>query len=232
MRLFLDPPANIAFRPPEEWMFHSQSCCWKSPERHELSPALPCCLGEGGEDTQGICPLYLLYDIKERHMQAETHVALYCLCSCGSEYNAKVLPSVLHLNAMTVKAPPILFSTTSQSASMAWWKTKNHFQFYNIISTFTFPWLAVDWAWQLLYRLWYAVAPSSSWVWLCSWQQALGPAHGILFPAAQFLGHIRLRPTKRGSKEEIWDYHYCYQNNYWDYHYHYQINHHKNYYYN
>lgn len=37
----------------------------------------------------------------------------------GLEGDLKVLPSVLHLNAVTVRAPATLFSTTSQSPSTA-----------------------------------------------------------------------------------------------------------------
>lgn len=78
-----------------------------------------CHLGEGGFDSLCIGPLLILYVIKERHMQVDTHVACQCLCSYGSEYDVKDLPSVLHLNAVTVRAPPTFFSTTSQSPSTA-----------------------------------------------------------------------------------------------------------------
>lgn len=93
-------------------------------------------------------------------MQVDTHVACRCLCSYGSEYDVKDLPSVLHLNAVTVRAPPTFFSTTSQSPSTAclnkWHNAQSRHSLFlsffilKFLIIFTFAWIPVAQTWELL----------------------------------------------------------------------------------
>lgn len=78
-----------------------------------------CGSGEEGFDSPGIGPPWILHVIKERHVLVDTRVACQGLRSCGSECDVMDLPSVLHLNAVTARAPLTFFSTTSQSPSTA-----------------------------------------------------------------------------------------------------------------
>lgn len=120
-QIFLGPPVTSFFQPPEECKLYSQSCCWRLPARHGPSPELRCHLGEWGYNSQGICPLLILYVMKERHVG--WHLCWIAISMfIWPRAWCKVLPSVLHLNPVTVRTPSTFFSATSQSPSTAWWR--------------------------------------------------------------------------------------------------------------
>lgn len=95
----------------------SWSCCWRSPESREQSSDPWCHSEAGGRDSQDTGPPSILPDSTDTctsHLRGRARV-LGC--------DVTVLPSVLHLNAVTVKAPPTFFITKSQSPSTDWQDT-------------------------------------------------------------------------------------------------------------
>lgn len=104
-----------------------------------------------------------------------------------SETDVNILPSVLHLNAVTARVPLTFFSTTSQSPSTAWRQIQP--------SRATQPKTTTTVC---------AVSPSTFWVSRCSWQEVWGPRHDSLFPAGQLPGHTCwLHQATKRSKQVL-----------------------------
>lgn len=113
-------PVRTCVQPPEWCKTYPPSCYSRPPGSRAQSPGLQCCSGEGGLYSPGTGPLWILQLSKDGG-----HVRMLASNSCWRDLYLRMfmhrtlLPSVLHLNALTLRAPPTLFSTTSQSPSTA-----------------------------------------------------------------------------------------------------------------